>query len=103
MIYRISNKPGSLYELNNIKKIRSEYSNNIRVSSSEDQDSDYSLASDSRRYKDRRPDGRKEINNLYHVVTDNLNNYNNQSNEAIDNESTYDNSSFRLSSGTSDP
>ena len=36
-------------------------------------------------------------------MTNNLNNYNDQNNEAIDNDPTLDNSSFRLSSGTSDP
>ena len=53
-----------------------------------DLDSDYSLACDSRRYKDRRPDGRKDINKLYHVVKNNLKNYKYQNNEAIDNEPT---------------
>ena len=33
----------------------------------------------------------------------NIRDYNNQNNEAIDNEPTLDNSSFSLSSGTSDP
>ena len=35
-------------------------------------------------------------------MTENLNKYKDQSNKAIDNESTFDNSSFILSSGTSD-
>ena len=36
-------------------------------------------------------------------MTENLNNYNNQSNEAINSEPTFGKSSFNLSSGTSDP
>ena len=36
-------------------------------------------------------------------MTDNLNNYNDRSNEAIDNELSFDDSSFNLSSGTIDP
>ena len=43
------------------------------------------------------------MNRLYHVVTDNLNNYKYQSNESINNEQTFDTSSFNLSSSTSDP
>ena len=46
---------------------------------------------------------RKEINKLDDVVTNNLNKYNNQNNEAIDNEPTLDNSSFNLSRVTRDP
>ena len=40
---------------------------------------------------------------MYHLVTENLNNYKDQSNEAINSEPTFDNSSFNLSSGTSYP
>ena len=40
---------------------------------------------------------------LYHVVTDNLNNYKDQSNEAIKNEPTFDTINFNLSGGTIDP
>ena len=40
---------------------------------------------------------------LYDVVIENLNNYKDQSNEAINSELTFDTSSFNLSSGTSDP
>ena len=36
-------------------------------------------------------------------MTNNINDYNDQNNEAIDNEPTLDNNSFSLSSGTSDP
>ena len=36
-------------------------------------------------------------------MTKNIKDYNNQNNEAIDNDTTLDNSSFSLSSGTSDP
>ena len=40
---------------------------------------------------------------MYHIVTDNLKNYKDQSNEAIKSDPTFDNSSFNLSRGTSDP
>ena len=40
---------------------------------------------------------------LDHVVTDNLNNYKDQSNEASNNEPTFDTSNFNLYSGTSNP
>ena len=53
--------------------------------------------------KYRQTAGSKEINKLDHVVRDNLNNYKDQSNEAINSDPTFDNSSFNLSSGTSDP
>ena len=40
---------------------------------------------------------------LYHVVTENLKKDKDQSNEAIKNEPTFDNSGFKLSSVTSNP
>ena len=43
------------------------------------------------------------INKLYHIVTNNIKDYNNQYNDSIDNEPTLDNSSFNLSSGTRYP
>ena len=43
------------------------------------------------------------MNRLNHVVTYNLKNYKDHSNEAINREPTFDTSSFNLSSGTSDP
>ena len=43
------------------------------------------------------------MNRLDHVVTDNLNNYKYQSNEAIKNEPTFDTINFNLSGGTIDP
>ena len=42
------------------------------------------------------------MNRLDSVVTDNLKNYNDQSNEAINSEPTFDTSNFNLSSGTID-
>ena len=103
MIYSIANKSVSRREIKNIKKIRAEASKKTSVSSSEDWHSGSSLAMDSSLDKHRQPDIPKEINKLYHLVTYNLNNYNDQSNEAIDNEPTFGNSSFNLSSGASDP
>ena len=43
------------------------------------------------------------MNRLDHVVKDNLKNYKDQSNEAINSEPTFDTSSFNLSSGTRYP
>ena len=43
------------------------------------------------------------MNRLDHVVTDNLNNYKDQINEAINSYPTFDTSSSNLSSGASDP
>ena len=77
-------------------------SKKTKVSSIEDWDYNSSLARNISWDKHRRPNGRKEINKLYNVVTDNLKSYNDQSNEAIDNQPTFDNSSFTLSSGTSE-
>ena len=43
------------------------------------------------------------MNRLDHVVTDNLKNYEDQINESINSEPTFDTSSFTLSGGNSDP
>ena len=43
------------------------------------------------------------MNSLDHVVTNNLNNYKYQSNEAINSDPMFDTSDFNLSSGTSNP
>ena len=102
MLYSIAKKSGSRHKIKKIKNIRAEASNKTSFSSSEDRDSDYSLARNISCYKHRLTVGRKEIKKLDTVVTYNLNNYNNQSNEAIDNEPTFDNSSFNLYSGTRD-
>ena len=85
MIYIISNESGLRREINKIKNIRVEAYKKTIVSSNEDWDYDYSLASGSSWDKHRQSAGRKDINKLDHVVTENLKNYNNQSNEAIDN------------------
>ena len=42
------------------------------------------------------------MNKLDHVVTSNINDCNDQNNDAIDNETTLDHSSFSLSGGTSE-
>ena len=47
--------------------------------------------------------GRKETNRLDHIVIDNLNDYKDQINEAINSDLTFDTSNFNLSIGTSDP
>ena len=66
-------------------------------------DSDQSLSVDSDQEEKRQPTENKEINKLDQVVTNNIRDYNDQYNDAIDNEPTLDNSSFNLSSGTRDP
>ena len=107
MLYNISKKSGLRRELNKIKKIRGGYSKKGCDSSSnyssDDSDSDSSLASDSSWDKYRRNYGRKEMNKLDHVVTNNLKTTKDQLNEAINNEPTFDTNIFNLSSSTSDP
>ena len=103
MLYSITKKSVLGREINKIKNIRAKSSKKTSVSSSDDWDYDSSLARDSIWDKYRQPSGRKDINKLDHAVTENLKNYKDQSNEAINSETTFDNSSFNLSSGTSDP
>ena len=94
MLYRISKKSGLRREIKKIKKIREKASKKTSISSSEDWDSESSLARDSSWDKYRRPDGCKDINKLDHTVTDNLKNYNDHGNEAINSDPAFDNSSF---------
>ena len=103
MLYIIGTTSGSHREMKKIKNIRGEASKTTSVSSDDDQDSDLLLASDSSCRKYRRPYGRKEINRLYQVVKDTLNNYKDQGNEAINSVTTFNNISFNLSSGTINP
>ena len=102
IIYSIAKKSGSRRELHKIKKIRKEALKDT-YSSSEDWDSDSSLAIDSSLDKEGRPAGCKEINRSDHLVTDNIKDYNDQYNDAIDNELALDNSIFNLSNGTRYP
>ena len=103
MLYSISKKSSSRHKIRKIKKIRAEASKNTGIYSIEDWDYDSSLAINSIWDKDRRPDGCKDINKLDNIVTNNINDYNDQNNEAIDNEPTLDNNSFSLYRVTSDP
>ena len=103
MIYSIAKKSGSRREIKKINNIRAKSSKKTNISSSEDWGSYSSLASNIIWDKHIRPDVRKEISKLYHVVIDNLNNYNNKSNEAINSDPTFDKSCFNLSSGNIDP
>ena len=103
MLYSIAKKSGSRHDINNIKTINSKASKQTSVSSSEDWDSDSSLAINSGWDNNILPAISKEIKNFDHVVTDTLNNYNDQNNESIDNDPTFENSGFNLSSGTSEP
>ena len=103
IIYSIAKKSGLRREINNIKKIGGNDSKKGSDSSSDDSDSDSFLARNSSWYTNRRPAGRKEMNRLDHVVTDNLKNYKYQSNEAISSETTFDTSNFSLYIGTNNP
>ena len=104
IIYSIANKYGSPCE---IKKVWEKAYKNISHFSSDCSsgypDHDSSLARNGSWDIYRRPDVRKEINKLYHVVNNNLNTNKGQSNEAINNEPTFDTTSFNLSRSTSDP
>ena len=75
MIYIIANKSVARRYIKKINNIRAKSSNNGSDSSSDDLDSDSSLASDSSWDTYRRPAGHKEVNRLDNVVTDNLKNY----------------------------
>ena len=103
IIYNISKKSGLRHEIKNINNIRAKASKKANVSSSDDSDSNSSLARYSSRETYRQPAGLKEMNRLDHLVTENLNNYKYQSNESINSEPKFDTSIFNLSSGTSDP
>ena len=98
MLYSIAKKSGSRRD---IKKTRAKDSKKTSESSSDDVESDSLLAIYSSWEIYIRPAGRKEMNRLDPVVTDNLNNYKDQSNEAINSDMTFDTNSFNLSSGTS--
>ena len=105
-MFSIAKKSGSRCEIKKIKKIRAASKkryNSIRKSSSDDSDSDSSLSRDSNWDTYRRPAGRKEMNKLDHVVTNNIKTNKNQLNDAIYNEPAFDTSGFNVSSGTRDP
>ena len=103
IICSISRKSGLRSEIKKIKKTRAKYSKKGSDSSSDYSDSNSSLSRDSSWDTYTRPSGRKEMNILDHVVTDNLKNYKDQGNESINSEPTFDTSKFNLSSGTSNP
>ena len=86
MLYIISKKSGSHSEIKKIKNIREEASKKTSDSFSDDSGSDSLLSINSSWETYRRPAGRKAMNRLDHVVTDNFKNYKGQSNEAINSE-----------------
>ena len=75
MIYSIAKKYGLHSEIKNMKKIRGKSSNKDSYSSSDVLDSDLLLDSNSSWDTYICSNGRKEMNMLDQVVTDNLNNY----------------------------
>ena len=83
MLYSIAKKSVSRHEISKINKIRSKSSDKGSDSSSDYLESGSSLASNSSWDIYRRTAGCQEMKRLYHVVTDNLKNYKDQSNEAI--------------------
>ena len=99
MLYIIAKKSGSRREIYKINKI-SEKVLKDTYSSSEGWDYDSLLARESSQDKERRTTRSKEINKLDHLVTNNINDYNDQYNDTIGNEPTLDNSAFNLSSGS---
>ena len=104
MLYSIIKKSGPRNEIMNI---RAKYSKKSRYysrgSSSDDTESNSSQGIYSIRDTHRSPDGCKVMNILDHLVTRNLKTNKYQSNEAIDNKTSSNNSKFNLSCGTSDP
>ena len=105
-MYIITKKSGSRRELKNIKNIKAKSSNkcydSISDSSSDESYSKSSLSSSSNWYEDRNPAGIREINILYHAVTDNIKKNKDQHHDAIENEPTFVNS-CSFSSGTKYP
>ena len=106
ILYSISKNYGSRHELKNIKNIWDKSSkkryNYISDYSSNKSYSDSSLIKNSDWDKKIKPDGRKEINILYHIVNYNKNQNQNQRNDVIENDPKLDNI-FNLSSGTKYP
>ena len=107
MIYIISNKTGSHREINKINNIKNKASNKCRNdisdSSRDDSDSDSLLSSYSDWVEDIRPSGRKEINILDHVVTNNIKTNKYQHNDVIYDELTFDTNSFIFLAGLRTP
>ena len=103
MLFSMSNWLGSRRELKNINNIRPKASKKYGSSSSNSSSNNYDsyISSDSEWYKKRHPAERKDMKNLDHLVTNNINNKD-QCNEAIGYEPNFDNK-FSLSSGTKDP
>ena len=83
----------------NASKKRS-YSRSNNYSS--DSDSGSYISSDSDLEEQREPTKGKEVNNLYHIIPDNINKDNNQHNYTIENKPKFDNT-FILSRSTKDP
>ena len=106
ILFSIGMNSGLWCKLKKINSIKAKYSkkrsysiSNISIS---DSDYDSSLSSDSDLEEKIHPTECKEINKLYHVVTDNIKKNKNHHNDAIENEPNFDNK-FIFSSSTKDP
>ena len=106
MLLSMENKYSSHHEIKKIKKIKYKSSKKISYSRSDisisDSDSYSSLSSESEWEKPRQTTELKEINKLYHIVTNNTKKNKNQHNDAIEYEPNFDNT-FSLSRGTKYP
>ena len=105
IIYSITKNSVLRSELKKIKKIRKQASKKgcdfSSDSSSDNLDSDSSLAISISLYTYRRPSERKEMNKLDHVVTNHLKTTKYQLNESINNYPMFDTNSLNLYRGTS--
>ena len=98
MLYRSAKKSGSRRALKKIKRIRDKSSKKRYDSNSDESYSDVFLSRNIDLDKYRHPGVRREINLLYHVVTDNIKTNKYQRNDAIENEPKFD-SSFNFLAG----
>ena len=98
MLYSIAKKSGSRRALKKIKRIRNKSSKKRYDSSNDESYSSLFLSSNIDLDKYRHPGVRREINLLYHVVTDNIKTNKYQRNDTIENEPKFD-SSFNFLAG----
>ena len=107
MLFSITKKSRSRFELKNINNVREKASkkrcDSISNYSSDELDSDSLLSSDIDCDKHRQPTGSKEINRLDHTLTNNIKKNKDQLNDSNYNDPIFDTNSFNLSRRTRDP